>query len=65
MTYISEGFPISRSTNIIMQNNNTLLLEGKLNNNTIVVGGDGNFSSVLPAFIHVRDSQQTLTTGVC
>ena len=65
MTYISEGFPISRSTNIIMQNNNTLLLEGKLNNNTIVVGGDGNFSSVLPAFIYVRDSQQTLTAGVC
>ena len=47
-----------------MQNNNTLLLEGKLNNNTIV-GGDGNFSSLLPAFIYVRDSLQTLTTRVC
>ena len=62
MTYISEGFPISRTN--IMQNNNTLLLEGKLNNNTIV-GGDGNFSSLLPAFIYVRDSLQTLTTRVC
>ena len=62
MTYISEGFPISRTN--IMQNNNTLLLEGKLNNNTIV-GGDGNFSSLLPAFIYVRDSEQTLTTRVC
>lgn len=60
MTYISEGFPISRTN--IMQNNNTLLLEGKLNNNTMAVGGDGNFSSVLPAFIYVPDSLPTPTT---
>ena len=51
-------------TNIIKQNNNTLLLEGKLNNNAIVVGGDGNFSSLLPAFIYVPDSLQIPTTAI-